>query len=159
MEGLFMTGNGPYFVSPSVIGSDGRGAAQAGSAPSRASCSSTRRRATWVICSAGCSPVRGSGRWDMSIKKSFKIRERHRVDIGADLINWMNHPTFYVSSRDGRRLRNRCTNFNINNPTFGQISSMNYNPQSHSAFRLLPLLVSCIHCRDAEEAQRTLKTR
>ena len=30
MEGLFMTGNGPYFVSPSVIGSDGRGAAQAG---------------------------------------------------------------------------------------------------------------------------------
>ena len=33
MQGLFMTGNGPYFVSPSIIGTDGRGAAQAGTAP------------------------------------------------------------------------------------------------------------------------------
>ena len=31
-QGLFMTGNGPYFISPSLI-SDGRGAAQAGTSP------------------------------------------------------------------------------------------------------------------------------
>ena len=53
--------------------------------PSPASCSSTRQRATSVTCSAACSPVRGSGRWDMSVKKSF-------ADQGASLA-WMSAPT------------------------------------------------------------------
>ena len=30
---IFMTGKGPYFVSPSIIGADGRGVAAFGSAP------------------------------------------------------------------------------------------------------------------------------
>ena len=66
--------------------------------------------------------------WDIAVKKSFKIKERHSLDIGADLINWMNHPTFYVPPATGGDYGS-VTNFNINNTTFGQISSMNYNPR------------------------------
>jgi hypothetical protein len=132
MEGTFMTGNGPYFVSPSLIGSDGRGAAQAGSPafagqlffnPVAGNVGNLQRRmftGPW------------QWQWDMSIKKSFAIRERHRVDISADLINWMNHPTFYVppaTAGDYGITSAATTNFNINNPTFGQISQMNYNPR------------------------------
>ena len=62
--------------------------------------------------------------WDMSIKKSFAIRERHRVDIGADLINWMNHPTFYVGNES-----TSSTRFNVNNTTFGRITSTFFNPR------------------------------
>ena len=53
------------------------------------------------------------------------------MDIGADLINWMNHPTFYVppATAGDFGIVNSATNFNINNPTFGQITSMNYNPR------------------------------
>jgi hypothetical protein len=131
-EGVFMTGNGPYFLSPSLIGADGRGAAQAGSPafagqlffnPAAGAVGNLQRRmftGPW------------QWQWDMSIKKSFAIRERHRVDIGADLINWMNHPTFYVppaTAGDYGITSAATTNFNVNNPSFGQITSMNYNPR------------------------------
>jgi hypothetical protein len=44
----------------------------------------------------------------------------------------MNHPTFYVppaTAGDYGITSAATTNFNINNPTFGQISQMNYNPR------------------------------
>jgi hypothetical protein len=128
MQGLFMTGTGPYFVSPSIIGSDGRGAAQAGTAPfagqlfynpTAGNLGNLQRRLF-------TGPWQWS--WDMAVKKSFKIKERHSLDIGADLINWMNHPTFYVPPSTGGDYGS-VTSFNINNTTFGQITSMNYNPR------------------------------
>jgi hypothetical protein len=127
-EGLFMTGTGPYFISPSIIGSDGRGAAQAGSAPfagqvffnpTAGNLGNLQRRLF-------TGPWQWS--WDMAVKKSIKIKERHSVDLGADLINWVNHPTFYVPPATGGDYGS-VTNFNINNSTFGQITSMNYNPR------------------------------
>jgi hypothetical protein len=128
MNGLFMTGDGPYFVSPSVIGGDGRGAAQAGSAPfagqlffnpTAGNVGNLQRRMF-------SGPWQWS--WDISVKKSFKIKERHSLDVGADLINWMNHPTFYIFPATGGDYGS-VTDYNINSPTFGQISSMNYNPR------------------------------
>jgi len=128
MEGLFMTGTGPYFISPTLIGSDGRGASQAGSAPfagqlfynpSAGAVGNLQRRmftGPW------------QWQWDIAVKKSFQIHESHRVDLGIDLINWMNHPTFYVSPSTGGDYGS-VTNANVNNATFGQISSMNYNPR------------------------------
>ncbi len=127
-EGLFMTGNGPYFVSPSIIGADGRGAAQAGSTPftgqmffnpTAGNLGNLQRRLF-------TGPWQWS--WDIGIKKSFRIRERHSLDVGTDMINWMNHPTFYVPPATGGDYGS-VTNFNINSATFGQISSMNYNPR------------------------------
>jgi hypothetical protein len=128
MEGVFMTGDGPYFVSPSIIGPDGRGAAQAGSAPfagqlffnpTAGNVGNLQRRmftGPW------------QWQWDMAVKKSFSFKERHRVDVGAELINWMNHPTFYLNPATAGDY-GLITDYNINSPTFGQISSMNYNPR------------------------------
>ncbi len=62
--------------------------------PSPASCSSTRQRATVGNLQRRMFTGPWQWNWDMSIKKSFKIKERHSLDVGADLINWMNHPTF-----------------------------------------------------------------
>ncbi len=128
MQGVFMTGTGPYFVSPSLIGTDGRGASQAGTAnftgqtffnPVAGNVGNLQRRMF-------TGPWQWS--WDISVKKSFKVKERHSLDVGADLINWMNHPTFYIFPSTGGDYGS-VTNYNINNPTFGQISSMNYNPR------------------------------
>jgi len=127
-EGLFMTGSGPYFVSPTIIGKDGRGASQAGTAPfagqlfynpTAGNLGNLQRRLF-------TGPWQWS--WDIAVKKSMKIKERHSVDLGADLINWMNHPTFYVPPATAGDYGS-VTNFNINNTTFGQINSMNYNPR------------------------------
>jgi Carboxypeptidase regulatory-like domain len=128
MEGLFMTGSGPYFVSPSVIGSDGRGAAQAGTPafagqlffnPAAGTVGNLQRRMF-------TGPWQWS--WDMAIKKSFKFKERHSVDLGADLINFANHPTFYLPPATAGDSGN-VTNYNVNATTFGQISSMNFTPR------------------------------
>ncbi len=128
MQGVFMTGTGPYFVSPSLIGTDGRGASQAGTAnftgqtffnPVAGNVGNLQRRLF-------TGPWQWS--WDVSFKKSFKYKERHSLDIGVDLFNWMNHPTFYVPPATGGDYGS-VTNFNINNTTFGQITSMNYSPR------------------------------
>ena len=79
--------------------------------------------------------------WDIAVKKSFQIKERHSLDIGADVINWMNHPTFYVSPATGGDYGS-VTNFNVNSTTFGQITSMNYNPRVIQLDGVLPLLTT-----------------
>jgi hypothetical protein len=124
-EGVYMTGNGPYLVSPSVIGPDGRGAAAPGSTPfpgqifynpTAGNLGNTQRRmfnGPW------------QWKWDMSVKKQFKIWERHCLDFHFDFFNVMNHPTFYVPPQQGDYAS--TTAFNINNTTFGKITAMNYD--------------------------------
>ena len=51
------------------------------------------------------------------------------MDVGADLINWMNHPTFYVPPATGGDYGSCRPTSTSTTPTFGQISSMNYNPR------------------------------
>ena len=47
-----------------------------------------------------------------------------------DLFNWMNHPTFYVyPATGGDYALTSPPPFNINSPTFGQITDMNFNPR------------------------------
>jgi len=45
-----------------------------------------------------------------------------------DFFDFMNHPTFYIRPTTGGDYGS-VTNFNINNTTFGRITSMNYNPR------------------------------
>jgi hypothetical protein len=110
-----MTGGGPYFVSPSVIGPTGTGAAADGSAPfagqiffnpAAGTVGSLQRRDL-------------SGPWyrnyDMAILKSFNITERQHVDFRADFYNLFNHPNFFVGDQ------------NINSVNFGKITSQFYS--------------------------------
>ena len=73
--------------------------------------------------------------WDISVKKSFTIRERHRLDVHFDLFNFMNHPTFYVYPSTGGDYSvfgfypSLGTPFTLNSTVFGKLDSMNYNPR------------------------------
>jgi len=114
VTGLFITGSGPYFVSPSVIGPNGTGAAADGSAPfsgqvffnpSAGSVGSLQRRIL-------------SGPWyknyDAALDKRFKITERQSIKFRADFYNIFNHPNFYEGDQ------------NINSVNFGKITSQFY---------------------------------
>lgn len=126
-SGVYMTGNGPYFVSPSVINPvDGRGAeygstfnGEAFFNPGAGSVGDTQRRmfnGPWEWS------------WDMSVKKGFRLFERHTLDFHFDFFNFMNHPTFYLPPASGGDYGS-VTNFTINNPTFGKITGMDYSPR------------------------------
>jgi hypothetical protein len=125
--GVYMTGNGPYFISPTIINTDGRGTAQAGAAPF----------ASQIFYNPVAGAVGNLQRrmfsgpwqwsWDASVMKTFRFRERHTLDMHFDFFNWTNHPTFYVPPNSGDYAS--TTNFTINNSTFGKITSMNYNPR------------------------------
>ncbi len=125
---VFMTDSGPYFVSPTVIGADGRGAATFGAAPfsgqvffnpSAGTVGNLQRRSL-------SGPWQWS--WDASVSKTIRIKERHSLALHFDFFNWANHPTFYVPPTTAGDYGS-STNFNINNTTFGKITSMNYNPR------------------------------
>ncbi|QOY89536.1 TonB-dependent receptor [Paludibaculum fermentans] len=116
--GLFMNGNGPFFVSPSLIGSDGRGVNSDGSGtytgqifynPAAGTLGNLQRRMF-------------SGPWlfnfDASIAKRVVFAERHSVDLRMDVYNLPNHPSFYAGNETSS-----TTRFNINQTTFGRIAS------------------------------------
>ncbi|MBN9662161.1 MAG: TonB-dependent receptor [Acidobacteria bacterium] len=116
--GLFMNGNGPFFLSPSLIGPDGRGVNSDGSGtyagqifynPAAGTLGNLQRRMF-------------SGPWffnfDASVAKRVVFAERHSVDIRMDVYNLPNHPAFYAGNETSS-----TTRFNINQTTFGRISS------------------------------------
>jgi hypothetical protein len=105
-----MTGNGPYFVSASAIGSDGRGVAPDGSAPftgqifynpAAGNLGTTQQRMF-------------SGPWDFDIdfglQKVTKLNERHSLELRMESSNILNHPAFSTPQAS------------INSTTFGKIS-------------------------------------
>jgi hypothetical protein len=122
--GLFQTGTGPYFVSPGAINTDGRGVASDGAAPfngqvffnpAAGSIGTLQRR-------------QFSGPWntgfDAAATKTVRITERHNVQLRAEGFNILNHPTFYVGNESSS-----TTRFNVNNTTFGRVTSTFYNPR------------------------------
>jgi hypothetical protein len=124
VTGLFWTGNGPYFISPTVINTDGRGAATDGAAPFNGQ----------VFFNPGPGTIgtlqrrQFSGPWntgyDMAATKSFRFKERHTVQLRAEGFNLFNHPTFYVGNESST-----ATRFIVNNTTFGRIGSTFFSPR------------------------------
>ena len=127
-SGVFKTGDNVYFVSPTLIGADGRGTSQPGTAPF----------AGQVFYNPAAGNVGNLQRrmfsgpwqwsWDMSVKKAIHFTERHTLDLHLDVFNFANHPTFYLypASAGDYSFANP---YEINNTTFGQITDMNYNPR------------------------------
>jgi hypothetical protein len=134
-SGVYMTSNGPYFISPSIVNvlsssnpaGDGRGTAPAGSAPFSGQ----------VFYNPDAGAVGNLARrmfsgpwqwsWDVSAIKAFRFAERHTLDLHFDFFNYANHPTFYVAPQSGDYAS--TTNFTVNNTTFGKLTSMNYSPR------------------------------
>jgi hypothetical protein len=125
---VFMTGNGPYFVSPSVIASSGRGASSPTSAtfdgqiffnPAPGTVGNLQRRM-----------LSGPWQWalDFSVIKSVKLYERHSLDLHVDFFNITNHPTFYVYPSTAGDYG--YTGYvNANSSSFGKLYDMNYAPR------------------------------
>jgi hypothetical protein len=118
-SGVYMTGSGPYFLSPTLIGSDGRASSSVFVNPTAGTVGSLQRRMF-------SGPWQWS--WDASAVKAFTFRERHKLELHFDFFNWMNHPTFYISPATSGDYGS-VTNYTINNTSFGKITSMNYNPR------------------------------
>jgi hypothetical protein len=114
ISGLYMTGNGPYFINPSVIGPNGTGVAPFGQAPFSGEVFFNPNFGT-----VGDLQRRQlSGPWfknyDMSVLKNFRITEHARVQFRADFYNLLNHPNFLTGDQ------------NANSVDFGKITSMLY---------------------------------
>jgi hypothetical protein len=114
ISGLFVNGNGPYFINPSAISANGTGAAPDGSAPFTGQ----------VFFNPGAGTVGSlqrrllSGPWfknyDMAVQKAIKITERHHVDFRADFYNLFNITNFLAGNQ------------NINAVNFGKITQQFY---------------------------------
>ncbi len=123
ISGLFMTGNGPYFIDPAHIGTNGQGVAADTSAPfsgqvffnpKPGSIGSLQRRNL-------------SGPWfnnyDFAILKDTHLTERQSIQLRADFYNMFNHPSFYGG--DPVYLGDQ----NVNSNTFGKISETVSSPR------------------------------
>src|SRR6185436_8345451 len=94
-----MTGNGPYFVPKSVIGSDGRAVAPDGSQPFQGQ----------VFFNPGAGKVGALQRrqltgpnffgMDAALSKETKILDRYAVELRMEALNATNHPAFQFFSQ------------------------------------------------------------
>ena len=118
MLGFFITGNGPQFVDPSVKGQDGRGTAQEGTAPfagqiffnpEAGTIGSLQRRmfsGPWVF------------NMDFTLAKRAQLTERQSIELRMEAFNVFNNASFDVGDEAAG-----STRFNINQATFGTITS------------------------------------
>jgi hypothetical protein len=114
---LVMTGNGPLFVAPGAIGTDGRGTSSDGSAPFNGQFFYNPQPGTLGALQRRMF----SGPWnfdaDMALLKRFYFRERQHIELRAEAFNVFNTPSFWVGNESDGTAR-----FNINQPTFGRIT-------------------------------------
>ena len=106
-----MTGNGPYMVQQSAIGTDGRAVAPDGSATFNGQ----------VFSNPGAGQLGALQRrtftgpnvfsMDAKLQKAIRYRERYQAQFYLEALNVFNHPTFYVPSQD------------INSTTFGVVKT------------------------------------
>ncbi|HUK17805.1 MAG TPA: TonB-dependent receptor [Bryobacteraceae bacterium] len=117
LQNLFqvrMTGNGPYYVGASAIGSDGRAVAPDGTAPFTGQAFYEPPAGTLGQLQRGI--LDGPSVWDLDFKisKDFKINERQSVQLRMDSTNFLNHTTWYVGDQT------------TTSTTFGKITSQYY---------------------------------
>ncbi len=125
--GIFKQNGNVYYINPAVINTNGRGAAAFGqpafngevffdNGPGQ---SGTLARST----------INGPlfTELDMSLTKSIRLTERMRFQIRADAFNVLNHTNFLTGILTPGLGLNGTSNtiFNVNSPTFGQITQAN----------------------------------
>jgi hypothetical protein len=111
---LRMTGNGPYIVGASAIGSDGRAVAPDGTANFAGQVFTQPTAGT--IGNMQKAILNGPGVYnlDLKISKDVKLTESKSIQIRMDSTNVLNHTTFYVGDQT------------ITSTTFGKVTSQYY---------------------------------
>ena len=127
LVGIFNQNGNVYYINPSVINSDGRGAAAFGQPafPGEVFFDNGPGQFGTLARSTINGPL--FTELDMSLTKSIRINEKMRFQIRADAFNVMNHTNFLTGIlTPGLGLSGTSnTLFNVNSPTFGQITSAN----------------------------------
>ena len=107
LRGVFqfrMAGNGPYFVSASAIGTDGRAVAPDGSAPFAGQ--AFTMPAAVSIGTLGRRIF--DGPWDttfnFAVNKNFRLTERNVLQLRMIGQNILNHPTFQIRATRSRHI-------------------------------------------------------
>jgi hypothetical protein len=116
--GFFMTGNGPMFVSPSIIGTDGRGVAPDGEAPFSGQAFFNPGPGTIGTLQRRLFNGPWDFNWDFALIKNTKITERFNVELRADFFNVTNHSAFTAGDEGSLP-----SVFNVNDPSFGKIGA------------------------------------
>ena len=112
--GLFMTGNGPYWIDPSHINpSDTRGVAADGAAPFAGQIFFNPQPGTQGSLQKRAVDGPPFRTYNMAIVKNFDLTERQRLEFHAEFYNFLNHPNFFLSDQ------------NVNNTGFGRITTQN----------------------------------
>jgi len=99
LQNLFqfrMTGNGPYYVAASAIGSDGRAVAPDGTAAFAGQ--AFFEPAAGTIGTMQKAMLDGPSVWnlDFKVSKDFHFTERQSLQFRMDSTNFLNHTTWYV---------------------------------------------------------------
>ena len=125
--GIFNQNGIVYYINPSVINTDGRGAAAFGQ-PAFAS-EVFFDNGPGQFGSLARSTINGPlfSQLDLSLTKNIKLNEHMRFQIRADAFNVLNHTNFLTGIlTPGLGLGGTGnTIFNVNSPTFGQITQAN----------------------------------
>ena len=125
--GIFRQNGNVYFINPSVINTNGRGAVAFGQTPFSGEV--FFQNAPGQSGTLARSTINGPlfTELDMSLTKSIRLTERMRFQIRADAFNVLNHTNFLTGIlTPGLGLGGTSnTIFNVNSPTFGQITSAN----------------------------------
>ena len=117
LQSLFqtrMTGNGPYYVGASAIGSDGRAVASDGTPAFTGQVFTEPGAGT--IGTMQKADLNAPGVWDFDFKisKDIPIKESKSIQIRMDSTNFFNHTTWYVGDQT------------LTSTTFGKITSQFY---------------------------------
>jgi hypothetical protein len=109
-----MTGNGPYYVGASAIGSDGRAVASDGTPAFTGQVFTEPGAGT--IGTMQKADLNAPGVWDFDFKiaKDIPIKESKSIQIRMDSTNFFNHTTWYVGDQT------------LTSTTFGKITSQFY---------------------------------
>jgi hypothetical protein len=129
--GYFMTGNGPMFINPSVIGPGGFGVSPPGVAPFDGQ----------IFFNPGAGDLGTLQRrmfngpwdfnWDFALLKTTRVTERQSIEFRADFFDLTNHPAFTAGDESGNFTPvNVVNSFNVNQPNFGKISTYAFNNSS-----------------------------
>ena len=117
ITGVFKTGNGVYYVNPSVIGPGGQGAAPDGSAPFAGQVFFNPDAGTVGTLQRRLLNGPSYVNYNFALVKDTRITERQSLQFRADFYNLFNHPTFFTGDP------------NINSINFGKITSQNYSAE------------------------------
>jgi hypothetical protein len=125
--GIFNQNGNVYYINPSVINSNGRGAVAFGQTPFPGEVFFDNGPGQFGTLAR--STINGPlfTELDMSLTKSIRLTERMRFQIRADAFNVLNHTNFLTGVLTPGLILSGTGNtiFNVNSPTFGQITSAN----------------------------------